>query len=271
MWDVIHMNSVEAKRSFDKDQQSTREFRISEEVGVVYQEEMERLNSTLNEAREQRDNINIKYAMGSSDTEESVTDNIVLSDYNISLNRSGVSRKTAPTKDASIQICSPVPQPRIRVNRNCTESIKATCEKISPVCGVSAETTRQAVKTVCKNFYNHDFYLSIEEAQDDTLEVCEPEPKRSKRPVTKKGYESYEFVLPSAKTISDHKYLQASQAQSNVALAMLSKVNDVKIILHYDTASRNSIDGEWSSIGINFSDKQHFRLRPLFFAHEGRA
>ena len=40
---------------------------------------MERLNSTLNEAREQ-DTMNIKYATGSSYTEESVTDNIVLSD-----------------------------------------------------------------------------------------------------------------------------------------------------------------------------------------------
>ena len=35
------------------------------------------------------------------------------------------------------------------------------------------------------------FYLSIKEAQDDTLEVCEPERKRSKRPMTKKDYESY--------------------------------------------------------------------------------
>lgn len=104
--------------------------------------------------------MNIEYAMGSSATEKSVTENDVLSDYNISLNRSGVSRKTAQTKDASIQVCSPVLQPRIRVNSKCTELIKATCAKGSTVCGVSAETVRQAVNSVCQNFYNHDFYSS---------------------------------------------------------------------------------------------------------------
>ena len=103
--------------------------------------------------------MNIEYAMGSSDREERVTDNSVLSGYNISLNRSGVYRKTNPPKDASIQVCSLAPQPRIRVNRNCTESIKATCAKVSTICGVSAETPRHAVKTVCKNCYNHDFLL----------------------------------------------------------------------------------------------------------------
>ena len=148
--------------------------------------------------------MNIEYVMGISYTEENVTDNCVLSDCNISLNTSGVSRKTAPTKDASIQVCSLVPQPRICVNLNCTESVKATCAKVSTDCGVSAETVRQAVKTICKNFNNHDFYLSIEETQDDTLEVYQPEPKCFKKSMTKKDYESYEFVLPSAKTISDY-------------------------------------------------------------------
>ena len=198
------------------------------------------------------DNMNIGYAMGSSATEKSVKDNSVLSDYNVSLNRSAVSRKTAPTKHASIQVCSPVLQPRIRVNRNCTELIKATCAKGSTVCSVSAETARQAVKTVCQNVYNHDFYSSIEEALDDTPEVCEPEPNRFKRTMTKKDCESYEFVLPSAKTLLDHKYLQASQTESDVALAMVNKVDDVKITLHYNTISRNSTDGGWPSTVINF-------------------
>ena len=88
--------------------------------------------------------------------------------------------------------------------------------------------------------------------------------------MSKKNNKSYEFVLSSAETISDYEYLQTSQAESDVALAMLSKVDDVKITLHYDTRSRNSIDGEWQSI-INFSDKQHFRLQLLFFTYEDRA
>ena len=76
--------------------------------------------------------------------------------------------------------------------------------------------------------------------------------------------------MPSAKIILEYKYLQASQAESDVALAMLKKVDHIKITLHYDTTSMDSIDGEWPSIVINFSDKQHFRLRPLFFVYEDR-
>ena len=90
--------------------------------------------------------------------------------------------------------------------------------------------------------------------------------------MTKKDYESYEFALSSAKTISDYKYLHTSQTESDSALTMVSKADDVKItLIHYDTISRNSNDGGWPSIVINFSEKQHFRLRPLFLAYEDRA
>ena len=47
-----------SEKIFYEDQQSARECRISQEVDAVYQEGMERLNSTLNEAREQ-DNSSI--------------------------------------------------------------------------------------------------------------------------------------------------------------------------------------------------------------------
>ena len=77
--------------------------------------------------------------------------------------------------------------------------------------------------------------------------------------------------MPSAKTISNYKCLQASQAESDVALVMLSKVDDVKITLHYVTTPRNSDDGEWPSIVINLSHKQHFILRSLFSAYDDRA
>ena len=41
----------------------------------------------------------------------------------------------------------------------------------------------------------------------------------------------------------------------------------VKVILHYDLTTRNSIDGEWSSLILRFSDGQTFRHR-LIFAFE---
>ena len=52
---------------------------------------------------------------------------------------------------------------------------------------------------------------------------------------------------------------------------MLSKVDDVKITLHYVTTPRNSADGEWPSIVTNLSQKQHFILRSLFSAYDDRA
>lgn len=48
------------------------------------------------------------------------------------------------------------------------------------------------------------------------------------------------------------------------------KAADVKSVVHYDTTTRSSIDGEWTSIVLNFSDGREYRLRPLFFAYEDR-
>ena len=47
----------------------------------------------------------------------------------------------------------------------CTDKIKATCANVSSVCGVSVEMSRQVVKTVCKELYEHDVDLTA-------VEVC---------------------------------------------------------------------------------------------------
>ena len=44
--------------------------------------------------------------------------------------------------------------------RGCTNEIKSTCARISSVCCVSIDTSRKAVQVVCKDLYNHNFYLS---------------------------------------------------------------------------------------------------------------
>ena len=46
-------------------------------------------------------------------------------------------------------------------------------------------------------------------------------------------------------------------------MALGSQPGDVKSVLHYDTASRNKIDG-WPSIILSFSDGTDFELRPMF-------
>ena len=101
-------------------------------------------------------------------------------------------------------------------------------------------------------------------------DVIQPVLKQSKRPVSKADYQKYKYVLPSAQTIANYKYLQASEIECDAAVALLDKNETVKVTLHYDTTSRNSIDGEWPSLILHFSDGQNFHLRPLFYAYEDR-
>ena len=127
---------------------------------------------------------------------------------------------------------------------------------------MSVENSRLATKTVCKYLYKHKFYLS----QSDTNASSELDDD----PPKKRNCLDLSYVLPSARTISDFKQMQASQVERNAALALLTKVSPVKSTLHYGTTSRNSIDSEWSSIILHFSDGREFVLRPMFFAYEDR-
>ena len=45
------------------------------------------------------------------------------------------------------------------------------------------------------------------------------------------------LFLPPFHTISDYKQMQAFQVESNAALALISKTDDTKSMLHYDTTS----------------------------------
>ena len=49
---------------------------------------------------------------------------------------------------------------------------------------------------------------------------------------------------------------------------MLNKKKNVIVILHYDLATRYSIDKEWTSLISHSPDGQTFRHRPIFFASE---
>ena len=138
------------------------------------------------------------------------------------------------------------------------------------------------------SFYGHEYFLSTDDLNNQNkidqplqhtsseinvieYEKNEPPPaKQSKRPVRKEDYQQYKYVLPTAKTVSDYKHLQASQREYEAAVALNSKPENVKVTLHFDTTSRNSIDGEWPSLILNFSNGQKFRLRPIFFAFEDR-
>ena len=98
----------------------------------------------------------------------------------------------------------------------------------------------------------------------------QPPFKKPCPPVSARDYESYGYVLPSARTISDYKQMLASQVERDAAIALWSKDENVKSTLHYDTTARNTIDGEWPAIILYFSNGDEYFLRPLFLAYEDR-
>ena len=157
--------------------------------------------------------------------------------------------------------------------------MKSTCALVSTKCEVSVEVTRLAVKTVMKGMYDHDVYLNTEEqsaAEHSTPpdnDQNEP-PSKKKRtvpvPSSKAEYDKYQYGLPSARTISDYKHMQASEAERNAVTTLYQKPDNVKRIMYYVTTSRSSIDGEWPSIILKLSSGQEYRLCPLFFAYEDR-
>jgi len=129
----------------------------------------------------------------------------------ISVNRSRVVRNTKPTDTVSTQreLSPSIDRPILKAKANqkhATEIIKTTCAKVSSSAGVSVETARLVVKIVAKELYGHEFYMSLEEQNNATLEI---------------GEEMY--VLPSARTISDYKYLLASQSEVNAVAAIYNK------------------------------------------------
>ena len=106
---------------------------------------------------------------------------------------------------------------------------------------MSAEMSRIAVQTFCKNLYDHNYFLSKDEAIERDPSLSEykqdnpPSNKRQKLDLPKKQvpkslneYKPYENVLPSAKTISDYKLTLAIQAEQEAAIVLYNMSDDVK-------------------------------------------
>ena len=179
----------------------------------------------------------------------------------ISLNRSGHARVQQTYIDTAIQTDDvQVDRPKLRIKKRAsTSQIKSTCAQLSSVCGISVETSRKTVQIVGRCLYSHQFYLSAEEQiENEGVEM-----KTS-------TYDDHSYVIPLARTILEWKLLQASEIEKDAATALLNKKPEVKAIMHFDSTGRSSIDGEWPSIILRFSDGNEYRLRPIFFAYEDR-
>ena len=155
-------------------------------------------------------------------------------------------------------------------------------------CNLSVEASRLAFKTACGSFYGHNYFLSKEEAINNQSDVrtsssisSSSSSRRSRQsftlseaskkvPHTVEDWGIYEFVLPSTRTLTDHKQYKAVQHENLAATALYLKPDNIKSTLHFDATSRSQIDGDWPALILVFSDKRRYSLRPLFFAFEDR-
>ena len=84
-----------------------------------------------------------------------------------------------------------------------------------------------------------------------------PSQKKSQQLVayTTKEWKVYEHVLPSPKTLNNHKHVLAIQHKKEAATALYQIQPDTKVTLHFDTTSCSKIDGDWPCLILIFSDK----------------
>lgn len=258
------------EKSYYEDQKSNRKMYLSEEIDTEYEEMKEkeaaqRQNVLENELEEQEFMEDLDHNEGEISSMEE-TSTMPMQSLNQSRSRSGLVRSSIPLNHVSTQTDDvQIDRPKLRIKRKiCTEKVKKSCANLSTRCNLSAEMSRVAFQSMAADMYDHEFYLSA--PKDD----AEPPEKKKRLPTTAADYESYGYVICSARTINDYKQMQASQVESDAAVELFSKEEHIKSTLHYDTTSRNRIDGEWPSIIIFFSSGEEFTLRPIYFAYEDR-
>ena len=246
---------------YKQQKEPDREGRVTEKVDEEYEEELR---------QEQEQNM-IDEAMDVETEEPEDPDDVevlnsTISDIpslNVSVNRSGMVRAAPSINEIATQTDpTEVERKKLRINKRvCTDDVKNTCAILSSTCALSTEMSRKVVQVVCKNMYGHELYLTPEEqAKHEGTSVFIGSTKEKDRT----------YVLPSARTISDHKQFLATETETDAGLALLDKDISVKAFIHFDTTSRSNIDGDWPSIILRFTNGEEFRLRPLFFAYEDR-
>ena len=246
---------------YKQQKEPDREGRVTEKVDEEYEEELR---------QEQEQNM-IDEAMDVETEEPEDPDDVevlnsTISDIpslNVSVNRSGMVRAAPSINEIATQTDpTEVERKKLRINKRvCTDDVKNTCAILSSTCALSTEMSRKVVQVVCKNMYGHELYLTPEEqAKHEGASVFIGSTKEKDQT----------YVLPSARTISDHKQFLATETETDAGLALLDKDISVKAFIHFDTTSRSNIDGDWPSIILRFTNGEEFRLRPLFFAYEDR-
>ena len=257
----INMDSLTGdEATFYADQLGSRRGRISEDVDLKYVSEKQ-TELELAQAAVKKNMMEESYIM-EIDVEPPVFRHSDSSTSGVSLSRSGLPRLTAHQSHFSVQCCLSN-RPSLRLVRNCTDTIKNTLCEISVKCNLSLEASRLAFKTACSSFYGHNYFLSKEEAiknhTDDvrtssftssSSSLSVKSSKRSRKssltlseaskkvPHTNEDWRIYEFVLPSTRTLTDHKQIKAVQHKNQASIALYLKPDNIKSTLHFYETSR---------------------------------
>ena len=143
------------EKVFYFDQQTTRECRLSEEIGLKYEKQQQSIqeNKLKGKQQEQSEHDFIMQDDEQEEQEETPSDNEAteflnssVNTSNISINRSGHARIQYTGVDVAVQTEYVSDRPKLRINkRGCTNEIKLACARISSVCCISNEISRKAV------------------------------------------------------------------------------------------------------------------------------
>ena len=153
---------------------------------------------------------------------------------NIRRTRSGSIHLKATGIEKKVQTENPMPdRPKLRIKlRTCTDEIKNACAKVSSICGLSAEKSRKVVQIVAKELYNHDLNLTPEEQLYGEEGILAENSEKKRIPVSVNELKNYTYVIPSARTITDFKQIQASEMELDAAKGLLYKGNSNEF-LHF--------------------------------------
>ena len=154
------------EKAFYEDQKPQRECWLTKEIDEEFEEEKQELLEKEEEKEEQLSQ-EILFIMEDDVESEVLDDSMNSVILNSSLNCSGLSHNTKKYSEKNVQTETVYQeQPKIHKICDCTNAVKTTCANLSVKCNMSAEMSRVAVQTVCKNLYEHNYFLSKDEATE---------------------------------------------------------------------------------------------------------
>ena len=174
------------RKTYYEQKKITRIGYLSEEIDLDYEEMVEnrqKENHFRNKEDEELVQLceDVSLKVSNSDILNSTFKSTASS---VSTNCSGLLRFEEEEK-----LLQTVERPKLRkINKTFTAEVKAACASVSSKCSISAEKAWVAVQTVCKEIYQHQYYLNADEYKNSEEMIQTNLEPPSKVPNTYKDY-----------------------------------------------------------------------------------